>query len=519
MQANVAAAYKDAARHDQAITAYMRALQLKPDFPEAFANLVHSLQSVCEWRDRAVLFQRLEADVRRALAKDELPAVQPFHAMSYPFPADLVLAISQRYARHYALSAASLKLPAFPHPRSAPLGPGERLRIAYVSSDFANHPLSHLMASVFGMHDQSKVEVFCYALMPSDGSEWRQRIEAETEHFLDVSAWPAADIAAKISADRIHVAVNLNGYTKGARNEIFPLRPAPVQCAYMGFPSTMGADFLPYLITDAVVAPPHLHHCYSESLAIMPHCYFINDYKQAHLDVLDDRNLPKRADVGLPENKIIFSCSNQLYKYDPETFATWMRILKRVPDSVLWLLRFPAYGESRIYAEAQRHGVDSSRVIFTDVAQKRMHIARSGLADVFLDTPLCNAHTTGCDVLWGGAPTVTLPLQRMASRVCASLCMATGYGAEMVVSSQQEYEDRAVEFGVHTEKRLALRANLKRARLTCPLFDTQRWVRNLERVYARMWQIHCSGREPHTFHVSESDPLPGDADAQPCPSA
>lgn len=511
VQANVAAAYKDAARHDQAITAYMRALALKPDFPEAFANLVHSLQSVCEWRDRTALFQRLELEVRRALAKDELPAVQPFHAMSYPFPADLVLAISRRYAKHYALSAASLKLPPLRHPPAQPLAPGERLRIAYVSSDFANHPLSHLMASVFGMHDRSRVEVFCYALTPPDGSEWRTRIEVEAEHFIDVSAWPTGDIAARISADAVHVAVNLNGYTKGARNEIFPLRPAPVQCAYMGFPATMGADYLPYLITDAVVAPPSLHHCYSEHLALMPHCYFINDYKQANLDLLDDANLPSRGEFGLPDDRVIFSCSNQLYKYDPETFATWMRILARVPSSVLWLLRFPAYGEPRIYEEAARHGIGRERIVFTDVAQKPVHIARSGLADVFLDTPLCNAHTTGCDVLWGCTPTVTLPLERMASRVCASLCFATGHGAEMVVSSQQEYEDRAVEFGLDTEKRVALRAALKAARLECPLFDTRRWVRNLERVFMRMWDIHCSGRGPHWFQVTEDDPLPGDA--------
>jgi protein O-GlcNAc transferase len=198
---------------------------------------------------------------------------------------DLILCaaaqISRRYARHYALSAASLRQPPLRHPPPRPLAPGERLRVAYVSSDFANHPLSHLMASVFGMHDRRRVEVFCYAISASDNSEWRARIAAETEHFIDVSEWTTAAIAQRISADGIHVAVNLNGYTKGARNEIFPLRPAPVQCGYMGFPATMGAEYLPYLISDPVVAPRHLHHCYSEALALMPHCYFINDHKQA----------------------------------------------------------------------------------------------------------------------------------------------------------------------------------------------------------------------------------------------
>jgi protein O-GlcNAc transferase len=292
--ANLGSSYKDAARHDAAIAAYRRALALRGDFPEAFANLVHSLQCVCEWGDRGRLFQRLEAEVRRDLAAGRLPSVQPFHAMAYPFSAELALSISRQYAEQCALAAARLALPELAHPAARRLGAGERLRVAYVSSDFGNHPLSHLMGSVFGMHDRRRVEVFCYgerggggasgglgpvvdclsvvyrslcyciskapgkalpnqtsnspikpshattALSPPDGSEWRARIESEAEHFLDCSAWSSGDVARKISADNIHVAVNLNGYTKGARNEIFALRPAPVQASYMGFPATTG---------------------------------------------------------------------------------------------------------------------------------------------------------------------------------------------------------------------------------------------------------------------------------------
>lgn len=417
---------------------------------------------------------RLEVDVRRDLAAGRLPPVQPFHAMAYPFPADLALAISKQYAAYCALTAARLSVPPLVHPPRTPLAPGrsigvfggcvlcsaphctsqlvvqkptgQRLRVAYVSSDFGNHPLSHLMGSVFALHNRTRVEVFCYALSPNDRSEWRQRIERDAEHFLDVSAWSVGDIAARMSADGIHVAINLNGYTKGARNEIFALKPAPVQASYMGFPATtgmghcvemrvrvyssnvfaqpaiheclhtqqpfpttthcnsfppLGAPFLPYLIIDKVVAPPECRHCYSENLAYMPNCYFVNDYKRAHRDVLDERNLPSRTSVGLPEDKIIYSCSNQLYKYDPETFKTWCNVLKRVPNSVLWLLRFPPYGEPRIRQEAVAMGIASERIIFTDVANKPEHIRRSGLADVFLDTPLCNAHTTGMDHLVG----------------------------------------------------------------------------------------------------------------------
>ncbi|GAB4819185.1 hypothetical protein N2152v2_006231 [Parachlorella kessleri] len=502
--ANLASAYKDSGRQDEAIVSYRQALGVRPDFPEAFANYVHSLQCVCEWRDRPQLFARLEAEVRRDLAGGRLPSVQPFHAMAYPFPAHLALQISTKYAEFCASVAARLALPPLAHPPARPLARGERLRVAYVSSDFGNHPLSHLMGSVFGMHNKSKVEIFCYALSPNDGSEWRQRIAAEAEHFLDVSSWGVSEIAQRISADSIHVAVNLNGYTKGARNEIFALRPAPVQCSYMGFPATTGADFLPYLIIDKVVCPPESRHCYSEKVAYMPHCYFVNDYKQAHQDIVEEEEagvLPTRASAGLPDDKIIYACSNQLYKYDPETFTTWCNILRRVPNSVLWLLRFPPYGEPRIKAEAAARGIDPARVIFTDVAAKPVHIRRSGLADVFLDTPLCNAHTTGCDVLWSGCPMVTLPLERMASRVAASLCAATGLGHEMIVSSQQEYEEKAVELGTDHAKRLGLRSALKSRRGACPLFDTAQWVRDLEKVLFRMWDIHCEGAGPRDFEV------------------
>lgn len=180
-------------------------------------------------------------------------------------------------------------------------------------------------------------------------------------------------------------------------------------------------------------------------------------------------------------------------------------ILRRVPNSVLWLLRFPPYGEPNIHAEAAARGIDPSRIIFTDVAAKNSHIRRSGLADVFLDTPLCNAHTTGCDVLWAGTPIVTLPLERMASRVAASLCTAAGFGAEMVVNSQAEYEERAVELGLNHDYRQFLRQRLCESRLTNPLFDTHRWVWNFERVLFRMWDIHCKGKGPQGFEISEAD--------------
>ncbi|KAL9162279.1 hypothetical protein ABFS82_07G079400 [Erythranthe guttata] len=506
--ANLASAYKDSGRVEAAIKSYKQALTLRPDFPEATCNLLHTLQCVCDWDDRDKMFIEVEAILRRQIKMSVIPSVQPFHAIAYPLDPMLALEISWKYAAHCSVVASRYSLPPFTHPPLLPVrggGRNSRLRIGYVSSDFGNHPLSHLMGSVFGMHDRENVEIFCYALSPNDGTEWRLRIQSEVEHFIDVSAMASDMIARMINDDQIQILVNLNGYTKGARNEIFAMQPAPIQVSYMGFPGTTGASYIQYLVTDEFVSPMCYSNIYSEKIVHLPHCYFVNDYKQKNLDVLDPKCQHRRSDYGLPEDKFIFACFNQLYKMDPEIFTTWCNILKRVPNSVLWLLKFPAAGEMRLRARAAAQGVQPDRIIFTDVAMKQEHIRRSALANLFLDTPLCNAHTTGTDILWAGLPMVTLPLEKMATRVAGSLCLATGLGEEMIVHSMKEYEEKAVYLALNPSKLRDLTNRLKAVRLTCPLFDTARWVRNLERSYFKMWNMQCAGQNPQHFKVAEND--------------
>ncbi|KAG2726337.1 hypothetical protein I3760_01G107600 [Carya illinoinensis] len=477
--ANLASAYKDSGLVEAAIRSYKQALILRPEFPEATCNLLHTLQCVCDWEDRESKFIEVEGILRKQIKMSVIPSVQPFHAIAYPIDPILALEISRKYAAHCSIIASRYSLPPFNHPAPVPIkkeGRIGRLRVGYVSSDFGNHPLSHLMGSVFGMHDRENVEVFCYALSPNDGTEWRQRIQSEAEHFIDVSSMSSDMIARLINEDKIQILVNLNGYTKGARNEIFAMQPAPIQISYMGFPGTTGASYIHYLVTDEFVSPSCFSHIYSEKLVHLPHCYFVNDYKQKNCDVLDPKCQPKRSDYGLPEDKFIFACFNQLYKMDPDIFNTWCNILKRVPNSALWLLRFPAAGEHKLRTYASQRGVQLDQIIFTDVAMKNEHIRRSSLADLFLDTPLCNAHTTGTDILWAGLPMVTLPLEKMATRVAGSLCLATGVGEDMIVSSMKEYEERAVSLALNRSKLQDLTNRLKAVRLTCPLFDTARWV-------------------------------------------
>lgn len=519
-----------------------------------------------------------------SLSAPPVPTVLPFHTFTYPLTARQVRLISHRNAlriSHGTLTSSWVPTHVYPPPPP----PSPRLRIGYVSSDFNNHPLAHLMQSVFGFHDRTGFEVFCYATTPSDNSPYRQKIEREAEHFIDVSSWSNQQVVEQIVSDGIHVLVNLNGYTKGARNEIFAARPSPVQCSFMGFAGTLGGGWCDWIIADPIVCPPEMVSCevwrqrramygnndnggdfegdvdpeedtddfvYTEKFIYMPHSYFVNDHKQGFREEgeqdgqagsnslilgpstgIDDPetlwafeeerrwNMRREVFPNLPDDVVIFANFNQLYKLEPATFRMWLRILERVPHSVLWLLRFPPAGERHLrrcateWAGAQV----AQRVIFTDVAPKHVHIHRGRVADLFLDTPECNAHTTAADILWSGTPIITYPkyMHKMCSRVGASIAQATGYGSEMVVATEQHYEDRAVELAQSVKyiyettpdgkvlrrgqgALISLRKRLFCTRETSRLFDTYRWTRNLERGYVEAWRRWVTAEEFEDIH-------------------
>lgn len=309
---NLASIHKDSGNIPEAIQSYRTALKLKPDFPDAYCNLAHCLQIVCDWTDYEARMKKLVSIVAEQLEKNRLPSVHPHHSMLYPLSHDFRKAIAARHANLCLEKVQVLhKLP-YKFPRDLQ----GRLRIGYVSSDFGNHPTSHLMQSVPGLHDRSTVEVFCYALSPDDGTTFRSKIAREAEHFIDLSQMPCNGKAAdKIYGDGIHILVNMNGYTKGARNEIFALRPAPVQVMWLGYPGTSGASYMDYLVTDAVTSPVALATQYSEKLAYMPHTYFVGDHKQMfpHLSerlILSDKIKSHNSIGGLADNVAVINATD-----------------------------------------------------------------------------------------------------------------------------------------------------------------------------------------------------------------
>ncbi|KAG4073775.1 hypothetical protein HA402_000999 [Bradysia odoriphaga] len=586
---NLASIHKDSGNIPEAIQSYRTALKLKPDFPDAYCNLAHCLQIVCDWTDYESRMKKLVSIVAEQLEKNRLPSVHPHHSMLYPLSHDFRKAIAARHANLCLEKIHVLHKPPYKFPRDF----NGRLKIGYVSSDFGNHPTSHLMQSVPGMHDRQRVEIFCYALSADDGTTFRSKIANESEHFIDLSQIPCNGKAAdRIYADGIHILVNMNGYTKGARNEIFALRPAPVQVMWLGYPGTSGASYMDYIITDAVTSPLELQSQYSEKLAYMPYTYFIGDHKQMfphlkerlivsdksgnvadnvavinatdlsplveHTDIKEIREvinahkpleismkvaelptttaienmiasgqvqtsvngvvvqnglattqtnnkaatgeevpqnivITTRQQYGLPDNAVVFCNFNQLYKIDPLTLQSWVTILKNVPNAVLWLLRFPAVGEPNLLQTTHNLRLPEGQIIFSNVAAKEEHVRRGQLADVCLDTPLCNGHTTSMDVLWTGTPVVTLPGETLASRVAASQLATLGC-PELIARTRQEYEQIAIRLGTDREYLKGMRAKVWKARVESPLFDCKQYANGLEMLYSKMWNRHSQNQ-------------------------
>ncbi|KAI9817759.1 MAG: hypothetical protein M1827_000878 [Pycnora praestabilis] len=486
-----------------------------------------------------------------ALSIPSAPTVLPFHTFTCPLSAKQIRKISQRNGLR--ISCSTLRAPWLPSTIFTPPAPPDPVfRVGYVSSDFNNHPLAHLMQSVFGLHDVTRVKAFCYATTASDNSIHRQHIEREAPVFQDTSSWPADRLVKQIVSDGIHILINLNGYTRGARNEVFAARPAPIQMSFMGFAGTLGAEWCDYLLADETAIPletlrpwrrnvdledqivdensgEESDWVYSENIIFAKDTFFCCDHRQSAPDSQGEQlsweeeqgrrwEMRKELFPSLTDDAVILGNFNQLYKIEPTTFRSWLRILACIPKAVLWLLRFPDLGESNLKQTAVLWaGAEvASRIIFTDVAPKHQHISRARVCDLFLDTPECNAHTTAADVLWSGTPLLTLPRYKykMCSRMAASILKGAlpkneegaKAASELIAANDDQYEQQAIRLGnglvytIDTHGRgqgrgrlMELRKLLYESRWTSALFDTKRWVRDLEDAYDEAWRKWVAG--------------------------
>jgi protein O-GlcNAc transferase len=478
---NMGNAWRELGKPEGAIAAYQQALRLRPDDADAFGQLVYQRWRACDWADYDAGQQKLLDLVRQGAR------IPPFFLLATPAsPADQ-LAGARRWIEPLGRSA-------HPSPAHRPSPQGERIRLGYLSADFHQHATAYLTAKLFERHDRSCFEVVAYSYGPDDAGPMRQRLMDGFDRFVDVRPLSHGQAAARIHADAIDILVDLKGHTLNARTAILAGRPAPVQVNYLGYPGTMGADFIDYIVVDRFVAPHGQQAFFSEKLVELTGCYQPNDTKRAIVAA------PSRRDCGLPPDGFVFCCFNNSYKIAPAFFDIWMRLLRQVPGSVLWLLESNPLARRNLRREAETRGVDPVRLVFAPIKPIAEHLARHRHADLFLDTLPCNAHTTASDALWAGLPVLTCAGETFAGRVAASLLAAVGL-PELIATSLETYEQLALDLARSPQLLRDLRDRLKANRDTSALFDLPAYVRNIEAAYARMWEIWCAGEKPAGFMV------------------
>jgi protein O-GlcNAc transferase len=477
---------------EEAIICYRKSLEICPDHADVYNHLIRQLEAVCAWSELDSIRQQLDLLNKKAFKKGERCPEMPLVNISRCLDPVQNLVIAKSWARDIKRSLSQTDT-SFVHSRR----PNRRITIGYLSNDFRNHPVSHLIVGLFGMHDRKAFQICSYSYGPNDKTSYRKRIEQHSDKFRDIRYSSDRDAAGIIYKDGVDILVDLMGHTRGARMAICAYRPAPIMVTYLGYPGTTGADFFDYLITDKTVTPEEHASYYSEHPVYMPHTYQVNERQQ----VAEATSISRRS-LGLPDTAFVFCSFSQFFKIEPVMFSTWMRIMNRVPESVLWLLCMNSTAQNNLKREAQSRGIHSDRLVFAEVLPKDNHLARHRFADLVLDTRIYNGHTTSSDALWADVPVVTVQGNHFASRVSASLLNAIGL-PELVTHSLGEYEELVVHLAHNRFKLQGLKRKLSANRLTEPLFDTQRFAGNIEKAYKEMWNIYFAGDRPRTIDVAE----------------
>ena len=479
-------ALSNLSQYEEAIAAWCQALASEPKHFHALSALAFYQRIVCDWK---------EADLRAAELKHALDAdgavIEPFALLAYSIaPADHL-----RYARRYGQVRMAGIIPFAPvAPAQMPRSSG-KLKIAYLSSALQRHPTGWQIAELIELHDRSRFEVHAMSYGFEDGSDIRARLVKGFDCYHEVALRSDRDVAQLIRDLGIHIAVDLKGYTEKARPGILAYRPAPIQVSYLGYPASMGVDFIDYILADPIVLPMDQQAHYSEKIVQLPDSYWPSDSKRRVAE-----ETPSRGALGLPNNGFVFCCFNNTYKITSEIFDRWMVILREIKDGVLWLLDTGELAKHNLRNEAQRRAVEPHRLVFAPKVEISQHLARHCAADLFLDNLPYNAHTGTTDALWTGLPVLTCAGEAFCSRVAASLLCAVGL-PELMTRTLDDYEALALKLATDRSLLARIREKLEHNRLKFPLFNTDRLRSHIERAYERMWKIFQSGEAPRPIAI------------------
>jgi len=446
----------------------------------ALSLLVHESRQTCDWS----LVEEDTAQLLKALDQGDDQTGQKLS----PFALLAVDATPEQQRRIGALRLRGLTPGLKAMPPAGPRRPG-RIRVGYLSCDFHQHATSVLMAELLERRDSERFEVTLYSHSPDDGSEIGKRVRAACDHFVDVTHCSNAEVARRMRADDIDIAIDLKGHTRGSRFELLAFKPARVSAAFLGYPATTGADFIDYMIGDPIVLPLAQAGQYSERLAQLPNSYQPNDRRRALPPA------PTRAQAGLPEDAVVYCCFNQTYKISPHMLDLWARILHGASNAVLWMLAWNPHAQANLERELATRGIGKERVFWAPKLPLAKHIARLRVADMFLDTWPCNAHTTASEALWAGVPVLTVPGATFASRVAASLVTACGL-PDLAAPDEDGYVNLAVALAQEPATLQGLKQHLDSQRMSLPLFDSDQYARDYEALLQRMFDRHEAGLPP-----------------------
>ncbi|MCW2249558.1 putative O-linked N-acetylglucosamine transferase (SPINDLY family) [Azospirillum fermentarium] len=479
-------------RQGDAADVYDKALEADPNLGGAHEKFIFKL-NIARWRD-------YERDVERArrFVRERGGKVLPIPFTYIPStPAEQLLC-----ARRVSADAVPAGAADWRHRFRRPAGEPDKpiLTIGYLSGDFRDHAVAYLVTGLLEEHDRTRFRILGYSTSPDGhGQPIRRRIEAAVDGMRCLHDLTSTEAAERIHADGVDILVDLSGHTRYARIDVLALRPAPIQVNYLGYPGTLGADFMDYIVVDAFTVPAAQQPFYTERLVHLPHVYQVNDHRKMAA-------LPRaRAEYGLPDDGLVFCCFNHTAKITPGVFGIWMRLLRAVPGSVLWLLIYNQEALAGLRREAAAHGVDPNRLVPAPIIPQAQHLARYAVANLFLDTFPYTAHTTGSDALWMGCPLVTRTGETFPSRVAGSLLHAFGV-PELVTDTAAAYEALALELARSRTRLAGLRSLLLDRRATTPAYDTPRFARHLEQAFETMWMLHRTGQPSRPIQVMPVQP-------------
>jgi predicted O-linked N-acetylglucosamine transferase (SPINDLY family) len=480
-------ALKELKQLEAAQASFDKAIEIKPDYEYLFGNRLHIKMHLCDWQEFdhnvAELSLKIQSNVKASpcLAVLALPI-----GLNEQFQAAQIWS-TDKYALNLSLG------PIIKSARKS------KIRIGYYSADFHKHATTYLMAELFERHDKDKFELIAFSYGPITKDEMQVRICKAFDQFTNVAAMSDKAIAQLSRELGIDIAIDLKGLTQETRLGIFSHKAAPIQVSYLGYPGTLGVNYIDYIIADKTLIPPESQKYYSEKIVYLPNSYQVNDRQR----VIGSTQFTKQ-ELGLHQEAFVFCCFNNNYKITPLVFDSWVRILKAVDKSVLWLLGDNQTAAKNLRKEAHLRGLDTARLIFAKRMDLPEHLARHKVADLFLDTLPCNAHTTASDALWAGLPVLTCMGESFASRVAGSLLNAIEL-PELVTTTQKEYEELAIELATNPAKLRGIKDKLERNRFTTPLFDTSLFTKHIEVAFTKMYERYHTDLLSDHIYINDLD--------------